>query len=146
MAGSESSVTLLVAVFSLLTDNPATMQKLVQEIRSSFKNEDEITLTSVNRLNYLTACLNEAMRRFPPVPPALPRVVPRGGAVIAGHAVPENTVVYVASWAANHSERHFAKPFEFHPERFLKDPEFAEDRFDAFHPFGLGHGNCSGRK
>jgi cytochrome P450 len=90
MAGSESSVTLLVAAVSLLTDNPAAMQKLVQEIRSSFKNEDEITLTSVNRLNYLTACLNETMRCFPGVPPALPRVVPRGGAVITGHAVPEN--------------------------------------------------------
>ncbi|KAF4336775.1 Averantin oxidoreductase [Fusarium beomiforme] len=145
MAGSESSVTLLVAALSLLTDNPATMEELTQEIRSSFKNEDEITLTSVNRLTYLRACLNEALRLFPAVPPALPRVVPRGGAVITGHTVPENTVVYVASWAANHSERHFAKPSEFHPERFLKDPEFAGDRFDAFQPFGLGHGNCPGR-
>lgn len=89
-AGSESSVTLLVAAVSLLTDNPAKLQKLAEEVRSTFKNEEDITIVSVNQLPYLAACLNEALRCFPAVPPALPRVVPHGGAVIAGHAVPEN--------------------------------------------------------
>lgn len=89
-AGSESSVTLLVAAVSLLTDNPSKLQKLAEEVRSTFKNEEEITIVSVNQLPYLAACLNEALRCFPAVPPALPRVVPHGGAVIAGHAVPEN--------------------------------------------------------
>ncbi|EXK26433.1 hypothetical protein FOXG_17420 [Fusarium oxysporum f. sp. lycopersici 4287] len=144
-AGSESSVTLLVAAVSLLTDNPAKLQKLAEEVRSTFNNDDEITIVSVNQLTYLAACLNEALRCFPAVPPALPRVVPHGGAVIAGHAVPEKTVVAVASWATNHSERHFKKALEYHPERFLKDPEFSKDRFEAFQPFGLGHGNCPGR-
>lgn len=88
-AGSESSVTLLVAAVSLLTDNPAKLQKLAEEVRSTFNNDDEITIVSVNQLTYLPACLNEALRCFPAVPPALPRVVPHGGAVIAGHAVPE---------------------------------------------------------
>ncbi|KAI8712146.1 hypothetical protein NCS52_01312100 [Fusarium sp. LHS14.1] len=146
-AGSESSSTLLVATVSLLTDNPTAKQKLTEEIRSSFQDEDEINLISVNSLTYLSACLNETLRCFPAVPPALPRVTPPGGAVIAGHTVPENsqTVVYVASWASYHSEQHFAEPFEFHPERFLRDARFAEDRFDAFQPFGLGHGSCPGR-
>jgi cytochrome P450 len=31
----------------------------------------------------------------------------------------------VAPWAAYHSSEHFTAPFEFHPERFLKDGRFA---------------------
>ncbi|KAG9502116.1 hypothetical protein J7337_007832 [Fusarium musae] len=132
-------------IFQPLLDRKPPL-KLSEEVRSTFKNEEDITIVSVNQLPYLAACLNEALRCFPAVPPALPRVVPHGGAVIAGHAVPENTVVAVASWATNHSERHFNKALEYHPERFMKDPEFSEDRFDTFQPFGLGHGNCPGRK
>jgi cytochrome P450 len=81
------------------------MQKLAQEVRSSFKNEDEITLTSVNQLTYLAACLNEALRCFPAVPPALPRVVPRGGAVIAGHAVPEKVSYQCLCFLSTNTDR-----------------------------------------
>ncbi|KAH8898888.1 cytochrome P450 monooxygenase [Thozetella sp. PMI_491] len=144
-SGSESASTLLVATVSLLTDNPAAMQKVTGEIRASFQNEDDITMNSVNALAYLSACLNETLRCFPPVPPGLPRVTPPGGAVIAGHIVPGDTIVSVASWAVYHSEEHFTEPFEFRPERFLKEARFAHDRFDALQPFGLGHGSCPGR-
>lgn len=33
----------------------------------------------------------------------------------------------------------------FHPERWLGDPAFADDRKDAFQPFHLGPRNCLGR-
>ncbi|CAM1502201.1 Fc.00g041850.m01.CDS01 [Cosmosporella sp. VM-42] len=149
-AGSESSSTLLVATVSLLADNPAALEKVTEEIRSSFQSEDQITFTSTNNLPYLYACLNECLRRFPAVPPGLPRVVPPGGATVSGHALPEGTnqdktVCTVASWASYHSEDHFLEPFGFHPERFLKDPKFANDRLDAFQPFGVGSTSCPGR-
>lgn len=66
------------------------MRKVTDEIRSAFENEDDINLTALNALPYLMACLNEALRRFPPVPPGLPRVTPKGGAIIDGHVVAEN--------------------------------------------------------
>lgn len=65
------------------------MEKLTAEIRGTFKSEDEIDFSSVSTLPYLLACLDEALRMYPPVPVGLPRVVPKGGANIAGNYVPE---------------------------------------------------------
>lgn len=50
-------------------------------------------------------------------------------------------------YAVYHSEKHFALPDEFHPERWLGDgdPRFANDDREAFQPFNLGPRNCIGR-
>lgn len=48
-----------------------------------------------------------------------------------------------------HNEHNFARPLEFHPERWLGDPvkypEFANDQFESFMPFSTGHADCIGR-
>lgn len=77
----------------LLLKNPKELEKATKEVRSTFGSEEEITLSSVNRLPYMFACLNEALRLYPPVPIGLPRYTPQGGVVIAGHAVPENVCI-----------------------------------------------------
>ena len=59
-----------------------------EEVRRRFKSADEITSHSAT-FPYLTAVINEAFRIYPPVPIALPRVTPKGGAWVAGEFVPE---------------------------------------------------------
>lgn len=76
----------------------------------------------------------------------MPRIVPKGGANIAGHFVPEDTVVGVAQWPMNHSSRNFSEPFSFKPERFLKPESFPEDDFDSMQPFSVGPRDCIGKK
>jgi cytochrome P450 len=73
----------------LLLQNPEALRKLTEEIRTAFAREDEIDLTSVNKLTYLFACLDEALRMYPPVAVGLPRVCPLGGAEILGEHVSE---------------------------------------------------------
>jgi cytochrome P450 len=90
VAGSETTATLMSGALYLFATHPEVMQKLTEEVRSAFNSEEEIKLTSVNHLNYMLACLNEALRMYPPVPIGLPRVVPKGGHTIAGHWVPED--------------------------------------------------------
>ncbi|KAL2132356.1 hypothetical protein VTI74DRAFT_3927 [Chaetomium olivicolor] len=145
IGGSETTATLLSGVTYLLLTNPEAMKKLTAEIRGAFKSEDEIDFASVSTLPYLLACLNEALRMYPPVPIGLPRVVPKGGANIAGNYVPENTVVAIHQWAMYHNDEHFKDPFVFHPERWLDDPAFASDNKDAFQPFHVGPRNCLGK-
>jgi cytochrome P450 len=65
------------------------MEQLKDEVRSSFNSVADITITSVGHLPYLLACLNEALRRFPPATGNLPRQVHEGGEMIAGRFVPE---------------------------------------------------------
>ena len=146
IGGSETTATLLSGATYYLLSNPAKLAQLTEEVRSTFNSEEEITINSVSRLNYMLACLNEALRMYPPVPIGLPRIVPTGGARIAGHYIPENTTVAIHHWATYHVEQNFSRPFEFHPERFLDDPKFADDRLDALQPFSVGGRNCLGRK
>ncbi|KXH65979.1 cytochrome P450 [Colletotrichum salicis] len=153
-AGSETTATLLTATSFLLLSNPEAYQKVVEEVRSSFSDPSEITLLSVNKLPYMLACLDEALRVFPVVPSWLPRRVTHGSATIDGNVVPEGALTLCAStqslvatwqWAMYHNEINFTKPLEYHPERFLGDPRFANDRLDAFQPFSMGHADCVGR-
>ncbi|KAK1690189.1 cytochrome P450 [Colletotrichum godetiae] len=145
IAGSETTATLLSGVTYLLLKNPEKMKKLVNEVRTTFDKESDVTLTSVNKLTYMLACLDEALRVYPPVPTGLPRTVPAGGATICGDFLPDKTTVAVHQWAMYHNETNFKNPFLFHPERFLGDPEYVSDRREAFQPFHIGPRNCLGR-
>ncbi|KAL7627061.1 hypothetical protein AAE478_003837 [Parahypoxylon ruwenzoriense] len=145
VAGSETTATLLSGAVFLLGSHPDALKKLTHEVRSSFTSEDQITLISVNKLEYMLACLNEAFRQYPPVAVGLPRLVPKGGSKIAGHWVPQDTSVAVWQLAANYSATNFSNPEEFHPERFLGDERFAKDDLAAMQPFSVGPRNCIGR-
>jgi cytochrome P450 len=70
-------------------------EKLVKEIRGAFKEGNEINMQSVQKLDYLLAVINEALRLFPPVPGNLRRMTPQEGWWITGLWVPGNVVVAV---------------------------------------------------
>jgi cytochrome P450 len=88
VAGSETTATLLSAVTFYLLKYPKVMDKLRNEVRTTFQNEDEITQISVNKLKYLFAVLEEGMRMHPPAPRGGPRVVPESGATVDGIWIP----------------------------------------------------------
>lgn len=90
VAGSETTATLLSGCTFLLLNNPDALDRLTKEVRSTFKEESEININSAGQLQYMLACLDEALRCYPPVPIGNPRVVPKGGRVLCGHYVPED--------------------------------------------------------
>jgi hypothetical protein len=75
VGGSETTATALSGATYLLATNPDVFKKLAEEVRSRFKNEDEIDLISVQKLEYMMAVIHEALRVYPPVPAAMPRKV-----------------------------------------------------------------------
>lgn len=162
-AGSETSAaTLSGATYYLLT-NKSALDKLCNEVRSAFQSEGKITFTSVTRLRYLNAVIEETLRLYPPVPSALARRTLPGGNVIDGQFVPGNvsrtrhhskgsqadqilqTVVGVSQWVASQSKDNFRDPEKFIPERWLDDPLYADDQRAALQPFSTGPRNCIGR-
>ena len=80
--------TLLSGVTYLILKNPEAYQTLVKEVRSAFNSEEEINLLSVAKLPYMLACLDEALRMYPPGAVGPPRVTPKGGAEILGARIP----------------------------------------------------------
>ncbi|KAI9875449.1 MAG: hypothetical protein M1830_008463 [Pleopsidium flavum] len=147
IAGSETTATLLSGTTFHLLSNPETYKKLVNEVRATFKNEDEINSITVNKLKYLQAVLEEGLRIYPPVPCTIARKTPREGDEICGRWIPGNTSVGVNQWAAYQSPTNFARPTEFIPERWLPSApaEFASDRKSVLQPFSTGPRNCIGR-
>jgi cytochrome P450 len=145
IAGTETTATALSGTTYQLLTNPDKLKLLKEEIRTSFDSLDDLHLEPLARSKYLMAVLQEGLRMYPPVPSALPRKVPAGGATVCGEWLPEGTSLGVHHLATYRSEEFFRKPYEFHPERWLGDPEFKDDKLDAMEPFSVGPRNCVGK-
>lgn len=61
-AGSETTATMLSGLTYNLLKNPDKMQKVVDEVRTTFSSEKDLTVENVHRLKYLNACFEESMR------------------------------------------------------------------------------------
>ncbi|THC90396.1 hypothetical protein EYZ11_010137 [Aspergillus tanneri] len=143
IAGSETTATALACMTYYILRNPAIMDRLKTEIRTAFSQYEEINATSTNSLTYLRAVAQEAMRIFPPLPFALPRIVPAGGSTVEGHYLPAGTIVSTSPFAASMSSANFHNPWDFDPDRWLGQNE--KDDLEASQPFSLGTRSCMGR-
>lgn len=88
IAGSETTATLMSGLTYYILRDSERAAKLQAEIRNAFSTADEIDYSAVNKLPYLLACLDEALRIYPPVPETLPRNTGPSTEVICGKPVP----------------------------------------------------------
>lgn len=89
IAGSETSATLLSGITYWLLRTPNALRKVTREVRSSISSESDITFQSVSHLPYMLACLNEALRIYPPAPGGLERMtIPPAPVTISGYTIP----------------------------------------------------------
>lgn len=98
IAGSETTATLLSGVTYFLLTNRDAYTKVQAEVRGAFERPEEMTLVTTSKLPYLQACLEEALRLYPPVPLALPRRTGKKGAIIDGVAIPGNVSSPILQW------------------------------------------------
>ncbi|KAF4981105.1 hypothetical protein FDECE_17751 [Fusarium decemcellulare] len=145
VAGSETTATALSGTYWYLCHNRDKLEKLNQEVRTSFESEDQIDMMSTTSLKYTTAVVEEAMRLYPPVPIGMPRVIGKGGLTVLGKYLPAGTIVSVQQYASNHSPKYWRDPEAYVPERWLGDPKYADDDRKIFQPFSLGARNCIGQ-
>ncbi|KAJ4115320.1 hypothetical protein NW768_011172 [Fusarium equiseti] len=145
VAGSETTATLLSGATYFLLNNLDKYDKLVEEIRSTFSSEEEITANRVDQLKYLLAVLSETFRLYPPVAVGLPRITPAGGEFMEGYYIPEKTSVSVPQLPAYKSSQNFRNPEQFVPERWLDDPLYANDSRAVVQPFSMGPRDCLGK-
>jgi cytochrome P450 len=86
-AGTETTATLLGGLTFMLLTHPQKMERLVSELRGAFPTRQSMTLEKLAALEYLNACVDEALRVYPPAPTGQTRIVPESGAQICGHYV-----------------------------------------------------------
>ena len=88
-AGSETTATILAACVYYLLKHPSCWQRAIQEVRTAFQADSDITFVTTSQLPYLGSIIEESLRMFPPAPGIGPRLVPKDGAMIDGRFVPE---------------------------------------------------------
>lgn len=117
-AGSDGvSLTCAAAMFYLVW-NPACLEKLTREIRSSFATLEDVRLPKLNQCMYLYAVVEEALRLALCVASAFPREVLRAGLNVDGEHVPAGMTVGMSAYALHRNVIYFPDSFAFKPERW----------------------------
>ena len=66
--GSDTTATVLSSLFFYLLQDPKKFERLRAEIDKYYPQGEEITANHFSEMDYLEACINEALRLSPPVP------------------------------------------------------------------------------
>ncbi|KAK1971983.1 cytochrome P450 [Colletotrichum sublineola] len=146
-AGSDTTGTSLSAIFYHLLKRPDCFQKLREEADAvQPSRQNEFTFHEALGMPFLQAVIKEALRIHPAFGVPLERVVPEGGATIAGRFFPAGKKVSIHCWVEHRNELIFEDPDEFRPERWLIEDESKLALMNRhWIPFGLGSRTCIGR-
>lgn len=143
-AASETTASALTAILRELLQSRGVLHRLTQEIRSTFPNEEAITMSSTKNLAYLNAVIDEGLRLDAPVVIGTPRLTPAAGSMVCNRWVSGGTYVAYNQFPANRQSYNYSSPNSFIPERFI-EPRKSDD-MSGFQPFGIGRHSCLGMK
>lgn len=129
----------------LIGCHSAVQERVHAELDAVLGDKDVPDIADLSRLQYLTACINEALRCLPPVP-FLGRLVDKDISV-AGYRVPVGAQVLVPPSVVHHLHTTWAEHWKFQPERFYDGADRPGKRHGtySFVPFSAGPRGCIGR-
>ncbi|HEX8106976.1 MAG TPA: cytochrome P450, partial [Kofleriaceae bacterium] len=125
VAGHETTASELAWAFEALPRNPQVLKKLTDEIDADQGDE------------YLTATINETLRRRPVLPNAEPRLTMQPVTIGDWH-YPEGVALVAHAYLLHHDPAIYPDPYAFRPERFLEE----QPGTYTFIPFGGGRRRC----
>ncbi|OTA54203.1 cytochrome P450 [Hypoxylon sp. EC38] len=144
-AGDTTAATATAVIHNLLT-HPESLEKLEDELFQADLPEIP-EFSQVNKLPYLNAVIKESMRLFVLVSWPIERLVPSGGATIAGMYLPEGTSVGCFPLEVHKRVEIFGEDADvYRPERWLTSDREQLRQMEAAHlGFSRGRRNCIGQ-
>lgn len=139
-AGHETTANAMTWMWLALSRNPAARKRLQDEVDTVLQGRVP-TFEDLDRLPWTQACLEEAMRLYPPVP-AVSRMA-RADDEIDGIRIPAGSVTVVFPYLIHRNPDIWPNPEGFDPERFMPDATKGRHK-QAFMPFGAGRRICVG--
>jgi cytochrome P450 len=127
VAGHETTASQLAWAFERIAREPAVQARLHEELDDG---SDEA---------YLTATINEILRRRPVLPNAEPRLV-KQPIEIGGILYQPGVVLFASAYLLHHDPAIYPDPYAFEPERFLDQSPGTY----TWIPFGGGRRRCLG--
>ncbi|GJE95941.1 cytochrome P450 [Phanerochaete sordida] len=153
---SETVAMILSNVFWQLLQHPQYYKQLQTEVDRYYPaGENAYDTKNYDKMVWLDAVLNEALRLYPITPSGSQRAPApgRGDRIVGPYVIPEGTNARVHTWSLHRDPRYFANPNAFWPERWLvagghasapAGEGFVHDA-RAFVPYSVGPMGCVGR-
>jgi cytochrome P450 len=127
VAGHETTASELAFAFERLVRTPAVLERLTADVASGDGDA------------YLTATVQEVLRRRPVLPLSAPRLVVRE-VEVGGHRYPPGVCLVPNAYLIHHDPAIYPEPYAFRPERFLEQSPGTY----TWIPFGGGRRRCLG--
>lgn len=139
-----------------LAKNPEKQEILRQEVLKVLPQKDsDFDEQGMKNMPYLRACIKESQRYYPLI--VGNGRVPVNDIVISGYRVPKGTQVSMSITSITRDPKHYPRPNEYLPERWLRATEKSEGNAKCPHslkpsspfihlPFGFGPRSCIGRR
>jgi cytochrome P450 len=127
VAGHETTASALAWAFERLSREPQVLARLVHEVDGDDGDA------------YLTATIQETLRRRPVLPNTAPRMVKRP-IEVGGWTYPVGVCLVANAYLLHHDPDVYPDPYAFRPERFLDSPPGTY----TWIPFGGGRRRCIG--
>jgi cytochrome P450 len=127
VAGHETTASQLAFTFERLVRAPAVLARLTEEIAGGDGDA------------YVTATVQESLRRRPVLPNAAPRLVMEE-IEVGGRRYPPDVCLVPNAYLVQHDPSLYPEPYAFRPERFLDKPPGTY----TWIPFGGGRRRCLG--
>lgn len=150
IASQDSTAAFVAAFLNNLIQNPHIHKKLEDEI-TALEQERKLSspvvkFAETNSMPFFLACAKETLRLNPSTPIILPRRVSKGGMLLNGILVPENTEIGANPYIIHRDKAVFGDDADiFRPERWLEDVERAclMDKYTL--AWGYGSRMCLGK-
>jgi cytochrome P450 len=127
VAGHETTASTLAWAFERLARSPRVLGELQAAVDSADGN------------GYLTATIQETLRRRPVLPNVAPRLVMEP-VEVGGWSYPAGVCLVGNAYLVHHDPEIYPDPYDFRPERFLEEPPGTY----TWIPFGGGRRRCLG--
>ncbi|OWF50503.1 Vitamin D(3) 25-hydroxylase [Mizuhopecten yessoensis] len=129
---------------------PDVQQKMREEIDLVIGRDRLPTIEDGKSMPYVQACIYELLRYQSHLPMTAAHANIDHEVEIEGFTIPKGTVIMGNLYGAHHDEELWDDPWEFRPERFLKDDGTPVPRDHASHrnsiAFGVGERKCVGKE
>lgn len=171
-AGSDTTSSTILSYLLGMISNPAALAKAQEEIDSICGTERSPDMRDLDKLPYLTACMNEVRSNVEPVnlqffinasvyqtlrwrpvaPGGIPHMLVQDD-YYEGYFLPKGTIVFANAWSIHREEELYDQGDSFIPERFLEskfgsreDEKGGNDHRRTTYSFGAGRRVCPGQR
>ncbi|XP_069336047.1 cytochrome P450 4B1 isoform X2 [Eulemur rufifrons] len=123
---------------------PEHQHRCREEAREILGDRDSFQWDDLSKMTYLTMCIKESFRLYPPVPQVY-RQLSKPVTFVDGRSLPAGSLISLHIYALHRNSAVWPDPEVFDPLRF--SPENASGRHPfAFMPFSAGPRNCIGQQ